>query len=113
MIRVSLATRMATAVVGLSLAGAAAPTVGAAPESYVVSMQITGFEPAALTVRAGDRITWINGDLFPHTATADDHAFDSKSVAPAGQWTLIAGKTGRHTYTCTFHPTMKATITVR
>jgi plastocyanin len=113
-IRVDFLTRVAaTAVVGLSLAGTADSTDAAAAESFVVSMQITGFEPATLTVKAGDRITWINKDLFPHTATADDKTFDSNSVAPAGQWTYVAAKPGRHTYKCTFHPTMKATITVR
>jgi plastocyanin len=113
-IRVQLLTRVAaTAVVVLALAGTADSTDAAAPESFVVSMQIAGFEPATLTVKAGDRITWINKDLFPHTATADDTTFDSNSVAPGGQWTYVAAKSGRHTYTCTFHPTMKATITVR
>jgi plastocyanin len=114
MIRVPLLTRaMASAVVGLAFAGTAASTDAAAPQSHVISMQITGFEPAALSVRPGDRITWINKDLFPHTATADDKAFDSGSVAPAGKWTYVARKAGLHTYTCTFHPTMKASITVR
>jgi plastocyanin len=103
----------ATAVASLALAGAAGSAEGAAPKSYVISMQITGFEPAALTVKTGDRITWINKDLFPHTATAEDKSFDSKSIAPAGTWTYIAGKPGAHGYICTFHPTMKASITVR
>jgi plastocyanin len=104
---------MITAVAGLALAGAAASADPVAPKSYVISMQITGFEPATLLVKPGDRITWSNKDLFAHTATADDKAFDSKSVAPAGTWTYVAGKPGVHTYICTFHPTMKATITVQ
>jgi plastocyanin len=104
---------VATAAAGLSLAGAAALTDATAPKTYVISMQISGFEPAALTVRPGDRVRWINKDLFPHTATADDKAFDSESVAPAGTWTYVAGTKGPHAYKCTFHPTMKAIITVR
>jgi plastocyanin len=104
---------VAIAVASLALAGAAPSPDAPAPKSYVISMQITGFEPTALTVKAGDRITWINKDLFPHTATADDKSFDSKSVAPAGTWTYLGGEPGVHTYICTFHPTMKASITVR
>lgn len=109
----------AAAVISLALAGTAAstgkavPAAKAAPKEYVVVMQITGFEPASLTVKPGDRITWTNKDLFPHTATADDKAFDSKSVAPAGSWTYVAGKPGTHAYICTFHPTMKGTVTVQ
>ena len=104
---------MIAAVAGLAWAGATISADVADPKSYVISMQITGFEPATLTVNPGDRITWINKDLFPHTATAGDAAFDSKSVAPAGTWTYVAGKPGVHAYICTFHPTMKATITVQ
>jgi plastocyanin len=105
----------AAAVASLILAGTAASTgeVKAGAKSYVVTMQIVGFDPPVLSVKSGDRVTWVNKDLFPHTATADDKAFDSHSVAPSGTWTLVAGKPGTYTYACTFHPTMKATIKVQ
>ena len=105
----------AAAVVSLTLAGTAASTDQAktAPKTYVISMQIVGFDPPELNVKPGDRVTWVNKDLFPHTATADDKAFDSQSVAPAGNWTFVVGKTGAHSYICTFHPTMKGTIKVQ
>ncbi len=103
------------AVVSLALAGAAASTAKtkAASRTFVITMQIVGFEPQELTIKPGDRVTWVNKDLFPHTATADDKAFDSHSVAPADTWTFVARKPGTHTYICTFHPTMKGTITVQ
>jgi plastocyanin len=103
------------AVVSVALAGAAA-SIGqsqAQAKTFVVSMQIAGFEPATLTVKPGDRIRWVNKDLFPHTATADDKTFDSHSVSPARTWTFVAGKAGTYTYACTFHPTMKGTIKVQ
>jgi len=105
----------AAAVVSLTLAGTAASTDQAktAPKTYVVSMQIVGFDPPELNVKPGDRVTWVNKDLFPHTATADDKAFDSQSVAPSGKWTFVAGKPGTHSYICAFHPTMKGTIKVQ
>lgn len=105
----------AVAVAGLGLAGAAASSgqVKAGAKTFVVTMQITGFEPQILTVAPGDRVTWVNKDLFPHTATADDKTFDSQGVAPTGTWTFVAGKLGTYTYTCTFHPTMKGTIKVQ
>jgi plastocyanin len=105
----------AAAVVSLTLAGTAASTVQpkTAPKTYIISMQIVGFDPPELIVKPGDRVTWVNKDLFPHTATADDKAFNSGSVAPADKWTFVAGKPGTHTYICTFHPTMKGTIKVQ
>jgi plastocyanin len=105
----------AAAVVSLTLVGTAASTDQAktVQKTYVINMQIVGFDPPELTVKPGDRVTWVNKDLFPHTATADDKAFDSQSIAPAGKWTFVAGKPGTHTYICTFHPTMKGTIRVQ
>lgn len=92
------------------VAAPAAPAGGAAQTVAIENLQ---FSPQQITVRSGTRITWINKDLFPHTATADGHAFDSQSIAPAASWTWVAGKPGTYSYGCTFHPTMKATVTVR
>jgi plastocyanin len=70
------------------------------------------FNPAHLTVRPGDRIVWVNQDLFPHTVTAAGKAFDSGSIAASASWTYHAAKRGQFAYVCTFHPTMKGAITV-
>jgi plastocyanin len=104
-----------TAIAVLVLAGIAAFSTGvpAAGQSHVVVVENVQFSPPSLTVKSGQRITWVNKDLFPHTATADDKAFDSKAIPPNAAWTWVAGKPGTYTYACTFHPTMKATITVR
>lgn len=111
----SLPQAFAAAVVSLVLAGTAASTAQtkAAPKTYKIIMQVVGFDPPSLTVKPGDKVTFVNNDLFPHTATADDKSFDSKSVAPADTWTYVAGKPGTHTYTCIFHPNMKGTIKVQ
>jgi plastocyanin len=105
----------AAALAGLVLAGAAASSgqVKAEANTFVVTMQISGFKPRILTVASGDRVTWQNQDFFPHTATADDKTFDSRSIAPSGTWTFVAGKPGTYAYTCIFHPTMKGIIRVR
>jgi plastocyanin len=104
-----------TAIAVLVLAGIAAFSTGvpAAGQSHVVVVENVQFSPPSLTVKSGQRITWVNKDLFPHTATADDKAFDSKAIPPNAAWTWVAGKPGTYTYACTFHPTMKATITVQ
>jgi plastocyanin len=106
------AIAVACLVLGGTSASAWQAKAGAA-KTHVVSMQIAGFDPAILSVKSGDRVTWVNKDLFPHTATAVDKAFDSRSVAPDGTWTFIAGKPGTYLYSCTFHPTMKGTINVQ
>jgi plastocyanin len=79
----------------------------------VIVIENVQFNPQTLTIKRGERLTWINRDLFPHSATANGHAFDSKAIAPNAAWTWIAHKPGTYTYICTFHPTMKGTVTVQ
>ena len=78
-----------------------------------MTIEALQFQPATLTVHPGDRITWMNKDLFPHTATGPKGTFDSRSIPAGASWTFVADKPGTFTYTCVFHPMMKATLTVR
>ena len=39
-------------------------------KDYTVTIEGMQFKPQELTVQRGDRIVWVNKDLFPHTATA-------------------------------------------
>ena len=72
------------------------------------------FQPATLTVNAGEIVEWKNADIYPHTATAaDGRAFDSGSIAKGASWQFRASKKGTYDYLCTFHPNMKARLIVR
>ena len=82
------------------------------PVTHTVVMEGTSFEPAALTIRLGDRIEWVNKDFFPHTATATD-GFDSGIILAGKSWTHTPGAKGEVEYICTLHPTMKGTLTVK
>lgn len=84
----------------------------AAPKTLVVTIENMRFSPDALTVQRGDRVVWINKDLFAHTATALTKAFDSRNIEPNTSWTYVASKTGEFAYVCALHPTMKARLTV-
>jgi len=84
----------------------------AAPKTHVVTIENMRFSPDALTVQRGDRVVWINKDLFAHTATAVSKAFDSHNIEPNASWTYVAGKPGEYDYVCALHPTMKARLTV-
>ncbi|KVM73125.1 copper-binding protein [Burkholderia ubonensis] len=85
----------------------------ASADSHVVVIEQMRFTPATLTVHRGDEVTWVNRDLFPHTASADGHAFDSGSIAPQASWRYVTRERGRLPYSCTFHPTMHGTLIVR
>ncbi len=104
------------AVVGLFLLPASAAAHeqrGAQGAAHTVTIENMQYNPAELHVHRGERIVWVNRDLFPHTATSASHAFDSGSIAANSSWTYVAGKVGEYPYGCTFHPSMKGLVVVQ
>ncbi|MDR5759471.1 cupredoxin family copper-binding protein [Caballeronia sp. LZ035] len=95
------------------LLSALAIPVDAVARTYVVVIEQMRFEPGVLTVERGDRIQFVNKDLFPHTATADKKTFDSHAIAPGASWSLVVRHADRYTYFCTLHPTMHAILIVQ
>jgi plastocyanin len=85
----------------------------AEPLTHRIVIEQMRFNPPTLTVKRGDRVQWVNKDLFPHTATSTAKAFDSGSIAPNASWSFVAGRPGSYPYLCTFHPTMHGTLNVR
>ena len=95
---------------GIRAADAPHPAGSAVHTVVIENMQ---YNPPQLRVHRGERIVWVNKDLFPHTVTAASHAFDSGSIAANSSWTYVASKTGEYAYGCTFHPTMKGILEVQ
>ena len=95
-----------------SSTGPAAAADAAKAAAHSVAIDGTSFQPAVLTVKAGDTVTWTNKDPFPHTVTSTSGAFDSHEIAPGKSWKYSAAKKGEFAYICLLHPTMKATLKV-
>jgi plastocyanin len=74
-------------------------------------MDGTRYQPALITVKKGETVTFVNRDPFPHTVTAAGE-FDSRSIAANGRWKYRATKAGEFAYICTLHPNMKGTLKV-
>lgn len=87
--------------------------IAAPSRAATVTISIDGmrFVSAAVSVKRGDTVIWVNRDLVPHTATAAD-AFDSQATAPGTSWSYVARKPGRYDDVCGLHPMMKATLRV-
>jgi len=96
----------------LVLAGGTLPA-GGAPKTHTVTVEGMRFIPQTLTVQRGDRVVWVNKDLFPHTATATGGAFDSRSIAPNASWIYVAREPGHFAYLCSLHTTMTGTLAVQ
>ena len=98
------------ALVSIMGAGAAPPRT---PAIHTVVIEGSHFTPDVLSVQAGDKVTWVNKDPFPHTATSTNN-FDSTAIQPDQNWTFTTKTKGEFAYLCSFHPTtMKGTLRVQ
>jgi plastocyanin len=100
--------------VAVFMAGTAAP-VRAQEKSKVHTVLIDGmkFSPQTLEVHAGDTVVWRNKDPYPHTATAENKAFDSRDIPENGTWKYKAKTKGTMPYFCKLHTTMKGVLIVK
>lgn len=87
------------------------PPATAAPRTHLVVIDKMKFGVMPKVVRPGDRITWINNDLFRHTATAKDGSFHV-DLKPGATSTVIIRKAGAISVVCRYHPGMKAMLKV-
>ncbi|HEX4706703.1 MAG TPA: cupredoxin family copper-binding protein [Candidatus Udaeobacter sp.] len=71
------------------------------------------FNPQTITVKSGDKVTWINRDEEPHTVVSVEKQFKKSSALDTDQeFTITAGAPGTYTYFCSVHPKMTGTIVV-
>ncbi|MEV4052288.1 cupredoxin family copper-binding protein [Amycolatopsis sp. NPDC049688] len=106
--------RAALAVAGLLLF-LSLPLAGpAAAATQQVMMQDYAFSPAALTVRAGDTVTWMQHDEAPHdvVTTSAPVAFRSPQLSAGQSWSYTFRQPGTYQYYCSVHPDMRASVTV-
>ena len=73
------------------------------------------FDPPELTISAGTKVTWINRDDVPHTATstAKPKVFDSGTLDTDEKFSYVFTTPGTYKYYCAVHPRMTAQIIVK
>lgn len=70
-----------------------------------------GFNPSAITVKAGTTVTWSNHGRT-HTVTADGGSFDSGRIASGATYAMAFKKAGTLAYHCSIHPSMVGQVVV-
>jgi plastocyanin len=85
---------------------------GEAARSEKVEIVDFAFDPDPVVVQVGGKVTWINQDSVPHTATADDGSFDTGTLAEGKLKSETFKQAGTYTYICQIHPTMLGTLEV-
>ncbi|MHC1760108.1 MAG: cupredoxin family copper-binding protein [Negativicutes bacterium] len=88
----------------------AAPEAAAA-EKNTVLIQDYMFQPAEITIRKGETVTWINQDSVRHTATGK--YFDSGLLSKGQSFAQTFNEAGTFDYICTPHPNMKGRVLVQ
>lgn len=94
--------------IALAFAAMAVPVHAATIE---ITMENLVISPAEVSAKVGDTVTWINKDVFAHTATATNGDFDV-ALPPKKSATSVLKKAGTVGYYCRFHPNMKATLKI-
>jgi plastocyanin len=88
-----------------------------APDSAanLVTIDNFKFEPRTLTVPVGTKVTWVNRDDVPHTATSTTkpRAFDSKTLDTDDKFSHVFTKPGTYDYFCAVHKHMTGQIIVK
>ena len=90
---------------------AGSTTASANPNEIVI--ENFSFEPTTLTVKAGTTVTWVNRDDEPHTATATDKRFNSKTLDTGDRFSQDFNAPGTYNYYCALHPKMTGKIIVK
>jgi plastocyanin len=85
------------------------------PSANEVQIEIENFvfKPAEITVAPGTKVTWINKDEAPHTATSTEQKFNSGGLDTDDKFSFVFNDKGDYPYFCTLHPHMKALIKVK
>ena len=97
----------------LVLAGEMKDTGSSGGGQNKIEIKDFAFNPQTLTVKSGEKITWINRDDEPHTVVSVEKQFKKSSALDTDQeFTVTAGAPGTYTYFCSVHPKMTGTIVV-
>ena len=87
------------------------PPASAAPRTYTVVIDKMKFGAVPAKLRTGDRVLWVNKDMFRHSATAKDKSFDV-DLQPGARRTTVVRKPGAISVVCRYHPGMRAMLKV-
>lgn len=98
----------------VTLAAAALAVVPASAHGASRTIDMPGkyFDPASMTLLAGDTVTWSNSDFSTHDVEALDSSFDSGILGRGAKFSISFTQPGRVLYRCTLHPFMSGSLDV-
>jgi len=84
-------------------------------DSQTVEVKIDNFsfDPSALTVPVGAKVTWINHDDIPHTVVSTKKLFASPVLDTGEKFSHVFDAPGEYPYYCSVHPKMTAKLVAK
>jgi len=97
--------------------GSATNNTAAATNSTDAGVEVKidnfAFVPAAVTVKTGTRVIWINHDDIPHTIDSSDGKFRSGALDTDEHFQFRFDEPGEFQFFCRMHPKMTGKIIVK
>ena len=90
-------------------AGSTATTAG----GVGIVMKNLAFDPATVTIKAGESVIWTNLDSMNHTVVADNGEFKSGNLGQNATFTFKFDKAGSYPFHSGIHPSMTGTVVVQ
>lgn len=79
-----------------------APLVASAAQ-IVIDARDNYFSPAAVSINAGDTVTWVNRGAMPHNISSDTGLFQSGTLASGQSYSQTFNTPGTYPYFCSLH----------
>lgn len=92
--------------------GSAPAPSGEAARAEKVEIVDFAYDPDPVTVQVGGKVTWLNQDSAPHTATAEDGSFDTGTLEEGKLKSETFKQAGTYSYICEIHPDMHGSVEV-
>ncbi|MEV8436199.1 cupredoxin family copper-binding protein [Actinosynnema sp. NPDC051121] len=91
-----------------------APAATAQSQGHEIPIARYAYQPAEMTVRVGETVTWTNQDQAPHdvVTTAGPAVLQSPLLAQGQSWSFTFTVPGDYDYYCSVHPDMRGRVTV-
>jgi amicyanin len=86
----------------------------AASQGHRIPIAQYAYQPAEMTVRVGETVTWTNQDQAPHdvVTTAGPAVLQSPLLTQGQSWSFTFTVPGDYDYYCSVHPDMRGRVTV-
>src|ERR1700760_2962361 len=105
-------TRLAAAIAACAALALGLAASSTASSEVGVTIVSRAYQPPALTIEAGQTVTWTNRGFTPHTVTALGGEFGSGRLNVGESFKVTFSTPGTFAYKCEIHPSMRGTVTV-